>query len=164
MPPTATSQPSSPTHPPSRPSTLPAAAFLAAVQDIAGPAPTGLGTVDKAVEAINTVKVISALNSMAGLLKASLRCRSCSAVLLAGQLCCARCVPRPAAAPGRPTHAALAPSPSPPRPRAPQEQQQQQRGGAGGGASSNDMLQDLAAYLTLEKAQVGARMRAAAPA
>lgn len=45
------------------------AAFLAAVQDLAGTSATGLGTVDKAVEAVNTVKVIAGLNKMADLLK-----------------------------------------------------------------------------------------------
>ncbi|PSC75550.1 calcium sensor EFh [Micractinium conductrix] len=45
------------------------AAFLAAVQDLAGRGPTGLGTVDKAMEAVNTVKVVAALNKMADLLK-----------------------------------------------------------------------------------------------
>lgn len=69
------------------------AAFLTAVQELAGN--TGLSTVDKAVDAVNTLKVISGLNKMADLLK---------------------------------------------------EQKP-------GGASSSDMLKDLAAYLTLEKAQ-----------
>lgn len=72
------------------------AAFLTAVKDLAGPSPTGLATLDKAADAINTAKVLGALNKMAGLIK---------------------------------------------------EQQQ------GGGASSDAMLKDLAAYLTLEKAQ-----------
>ena len=39
------------------PHLAPTAAFLAAVQDLAGRGPTGLGTVDKAMEAVNTVKV-----------------------------------------------------------------------------------------------------------
>lgn len=72
------------------------AAFLAAVQDLAGSTgPTGLATVDKAVDAVNTLKVVAGLNKMAELLKAS------SAVE----------------------------------------------------AEKNDMLRDLAVYLTLEKAQ-----------
>ncbi|PRW59367.1 calcium sensor EFh [Chlorella sorokiniana] len=69
------------------------AAFLTAVQELAGN--TGLSTVDKAVDAVNTLKVISGLNKMADLLK---------------------------------------------------EQKP-------GGPSSNELLKDLAAYLTLEKAQ-----------
>ncbi|KAI3439055.1 hypothetical protein D9Q98_001465 [Chlorella vulgaris] len=74
------------------------AAFLAAVKDLAGDTPQGLSTVDKAVEAVNTVKVVAGLNKMAKLLK---------------------------------------------------EQQQ----GKEQDKSSGDMLRDLAAYLTLEKAQ-----------
>ncbi|KAL4428570.1 hypothetical protein ABPG77_008882 [Micractinium sp. CCAP 211/92] len=45
------------------------AAFLTAVQELAGTSATGLGTVDKAVEAVNTVKVISGLNKMAEVLR-----------------------------------------------------------------------------------------------
>ncbi len=62
-----------------------AAAFLAAVKDLAGDTPQGLSTVDKAVEAVNTVKVVAGLNKMAKLLKASFILRLCdsrSVVLL----------------------------------------------------------------------------------
>lgn len=69
-------------------------AFLTAVKELAGSSPTGLGTVDKAVEAANTLKVVAGLNRMAELLKEQVK-----------------------------------------------------------GESKNDMLRDLAAYLTLEKSQ-----------
>ena len=45
-------------------------AFLEAVEDIAG-AGTGLDIADKAIEAVNSVKVLKALNTMADLLKES---------------------------------------------------------------------------------------------
>ncbi|KAL4860223.1 hypothetical protein ACK3TF_000410 [Chlorella vulgaris] len=99
------------------------AAFLAAVKDLAGDTPQGLSTVDKAVEAVNTVKVVAGLNKMAKLLKASFILRLCDSrsvvLLLLAYICSC------------------------------QEQQQ----GKEQDKSSGDMLRDLAAYLTLEKAQ-----------
>ncbi|KFM23111.1 Calmodulin-4 [Auxenochlorella protothecoides] len=45
------------------------AAYLAALQEIAGDQSTGLATVDKAREAVNSVKVLGALKEIQGLLK-----------------------------------------------------------------------------------------------
>ena len=41
------------------------------MRDVAGASPSGLGAVDKAVEAVNTLKVLGSLSKMADLLKAS---------------------------------------------------------------------------------------------
>ena len=95
--------------PPHLPLSLPAASFLEAVKDVAGASPSGLGAVDKAVEAVNSLKVLGSLNKMAGLLKVRRRAgaeeppmhawKTCAAVWLRG--CCSstaddwmqRCLP-----------------------------------------------------------------------
>ena len=146
-----------PAPPPSPPPPPPctAAAFLLAVKDLAGSSPSGLGTVDTAVEAANTLKVMAALRKMADLLQVSpslavwLRVRGDWVELAGASTATPFCLPSRV-----PTWALLAHCCPPGALQEKAQEKQQQQGGGGGGGDSTGMLQDLAAYLTLEKAQV----------
>lgn len=59
------------------------ASFLAALQALASNGGTGLDVADKAVEAVNSIKVLSALGTMADMLRAESKKQSSSADMLA---------------------------------------------------------------------------------
>lgn len=58
------------------------ASFLAALQDLAGNGGTGLNVADKAVEAVNSIKVLSALGTMSDMLKSDTKKENSSADML----------------------------------------------------------------------------------